>query len=102
MSDTETWAIDDDGEQIPGTGSRWVGPERCEQEHFMGGQCIHEWGHEGECHCYSDYGSLGHWNGGKGVLPGSIPPGHGEYTDPIDMHPWTDIGLGSWEAIEDA
>lgn len=101
MSDSETWAIDDDGEQIPGTGMKWVGPERCEEEFIFGGQCVREWGHEGTCWCYGESGSYHHWNGDDGEFAGMIPPGHDNYPNPVDMQDQTYNGLGGWEPIEE-
>jgi len=97
----ETWAIDDNGDQIPGTGSYWEGPERCEEEWLFGDTCIREVGHDGPCFCYDDHGSYCHWNHKDGELSGSIPAGHDEYPRPEDMHCKSAVGLGSWKEIEE-
>ena len=97
--DHETWAIDDEGNQIPGTGLRWVGPERCEEEWLFGGTCIREVGHDGPCFCYDDYGSYCHWNHKDDELSGSTPSGHEHHKSPGDTRHLTDIGQGKWEEI---
>ena len=99
MSDCETWALDDDFNEIPGTGMRWEGPERCEEEYVFGGQCIREWGHEGRCVCYDQYGSYCYWNGDEEFC-GSVPAGHKDYVHPTDVE--TYISLGEWLPIRDS
>lgn len=98
--DCETWALDDEGNHIPGTGMRWVGPERCEEEWIFGGQCVGEKGHEGPCWFYGETGSYNHW-GDSEKLSGIIPPDHDEYPNPVDMQDQTYMGLGGWEYIEE-
>ncbi len=99
---SETWAIDDEGEQIPGTGSYWEGPEQCEEEWIFDGQCQAEVGHDGPCWCYSGSGSLNQWNHKDDELTSMTPPGHENYIDPIDMAPRTHVALGSWKPIDDS
>lgn len=97
---TETWALDDKGNKVPGTGLVWVGPERCEEKFFLGGRCVGPKDHPGHCWCYSETGCYNHWNG-VDEYDGIIPPDHKDYPNPIDMIDQTYRGLGEWEVIEE-
>ena len=99
---SETWALDDNGDPIPGTGMRWEGPERCGEEVFMAGQCIGPEGHEGKHFCYNDTGCYCWDDPDKtdGIAAGQTPAGHEDWPHPVDVYEKTWVGLGGWHEID--
>jgi hypothetical protein len=86
---SETWALDDDGNEIAGSGFRRVYAERCDSEGLFG-RCIGVKGHEGLHWHYSEYGSYCSWVGddvklGEFDVAASMTPcGHNDYVVPSE------------------
>lgn len=86
---SETWAIDDEGNDVPGSGVRRVYAERCEDDGIHG-RCIGVKGHEGLHWRYSEYGSYCSWVGDDvkledyDIASSMTPCGHPKYVPPTD------------------
>ncbi len=102
----ETWAIDDQGNPVPGTGRRLAGAKRCKSEWQPSTRCVGVEGHEHEWHfCYDATGWLRRWRdhceNSMDIAASLTPPGHENYRFPYEMEPETYLAHTQWVPIED-
>lgn len=107
MREGESWAIDEEGRRIPGTGMRLEKAERCPSEFVYIRQCIGAKGHSGSHWCYSETGMYEQWwdetsePAPENVAASSTPDGNENYVRPSERHDETYMGKSKWHPIED-
>lgn len=101
----ETWAIDEDGTEIPGTGMRVVNAPQCPSHDMFGGRCIGVNGHGGSHWSYDSFGRYCQWWDGPlnphDVASSQTPDDHDSYVRPKDRYPDTYVARTQWVPIED-
>jgi len=110
-SDTsETWAIDENGNEIPGTGYKIISAKRCPEHNVLSPhQCVGVEGHSGDHWCYDALGSYCWWINRIEIpevkptdaVSGKTPYGHTSYVFPADREKDTYLAHTKYEKIED-
>lgn len=102
----ETWALDENGNDVPGTGRRYLPADRCKSER-LGLRCVGVDGHDGRHWRYDELGWYSWWRNDATDEPdeiagGRTPPGHARYVHPSDRFAETHVAHGRCEAIKEA
>lgn len=105
--DAETWALDEDDNEVPGTRMRCIGADRCKAEWLGGDRCVGVAGHSGKHWRYNGLGWYRWWRNDDteeqdGIAGGITPPSHARYVHPIDRAEETHIAHSRWAPSEEA